>query len=192
MQLFRHSDEGDHTTTDGPQKPSRPANSAWRSLLAESSVVRTMDKDACACSQAQIDFIGTPPAPPRELLYGVRDNWGCGFADGLSDSSVVKSARRTHGIRRVLRLRSQSAGNEDGNSQPVAPCHQTRLSSTTKFTRRKVNVAERSERATLFPLGCIVSFCAFAKRFGNDATFRRFLLFANTLSVRVDVPATFI
>ena len=43
MQRFRRSDEVDLTTSDDPRKPSRPANSAWRSLLAESLVVRTMD-----------------------------------------------------------------------------------------------------------------------------------------------------
>ncbi len=80
MQPFRRSDEGHHTTTNGPQKPSRPANSAWRSLLAESSVVRTMDTSERTrhCLVARVDRRDRThmrrPIAPHQPTPGSRNN----------------------------------------------------------------------------------------------------------------------
>ncbi len=82
----------------------------------------------------------------------------------LAESPIIKSGRRIHNVRDVLRMCGQSAGNEDGDAQHFAPCQQIRLSSTTKF-----NTSVPEFR---FPVNQIIAPVLIAKKnvaFGGDA-----------------------
>ena len=80
-----------------------------------------------------------------------------------TESSVITSGRRIHGLTHVLRKRSQSAGTEGGGVRYLAPRRKARLSSAFQVARRGMDAEERTERAALillpFTPWCIALFC---------------------------------
>ncbi len=81
----------------------------------------------------------------------------------LTESSVITSGRRIHGLTHVLRKRSQSAGTEGGGVRYLAPRRKARLSSAFHVARRGMDADERTERAELillrFTAWCLALFC---------------------------------